>query len=336
MRRVTQPPARLLLAALLLVPAAARAQEPTPRPPCADAELRPPPPRRTVPAPKAPLVRHAARALPVGAPGGLTGDPPADAPPAEAPPARRGRALAGQVGLGVAVLPRYVGSDEYRVLPVPIVQLEYKGRLFLGGSQTSVGAGVGVHLLRAGGLTWDVGISGSETRPESRGRALAGMGKRDAATYASTSVAYRLGVVTATAGASVGLRREQGRYGSAAVAAEHAFGGRWLGGVTAGATAADADHMAFDFGVTPAQSAARRTLSAAGDPRLRGVDARAYAPRRGLKQVQGAAMLGYALTERTRALLFAQGTRLSAAAARSPIVRTRDAAVTGVALAYGF
>jgi outer membrane protein len=253
--------------------------------------------------------------------------------PPEPPSAPR---FAGQVGLGVAALPRYVGSDEYRVLPFPLVQLEYRGRLFVGGSPSSVGAGVGVHLLRAGGLAWDVGLSGSETRPERRGRALAGMGTRGAATYATTSVAYRLGEVTATAAASFGLERGQGRSGSAALAAEHAFGRRWLGGVTAGATVADADNMAFDFGVTPAQSAARRALAAAGDPRMRGLDARAYVPRRGLKQVQGGAMLAYALTGRTRALLFAQGTRLAADAARSPIVRTRDAAAAGAGLAYGF
>ena len=245
-------------------------------------------------------------------------------------------AFAGFVGLGVATLPRYAGSDEYRVLPLPIAQIEYKGRIYLGGSQTGVGAGLGVHLVRTRSLRWDVGFSGSESRPETRGDALAGMGRRRAASFASTGVTYRVGLAAATAGIAVGLGDGQGTIGTAAIASERQLSRRWIVGASTGITVADAENMAFDFGVTPGQSTTRRALAMAGDARLRGVDVRAYAPRASLKQVQGSTTLGYAVTARTRAVLLAQGTYLGREAARSPLTRARTGVTTGVALAYGF
>jgi outer membrane scaffolding protein for murein synthesis (MipA/OmpV family) len=247
-----------------------------------------------------------------------------------------GKSFAGFAGLGVATLPRYAGSDEYRVLPLPLAQIEYKGRVYLGGSQTGVGAGLGVHLVRTRSLRWDVGFSGSESRPEKRGDALAGMGKRGAASFASTGVTYRAGLVAATAGVAVGLGDDQGTMGTAGIAGERQLSRRWIVGASTGVTVADAENMAFDFGVTPGQSGTRRALATAGDARLRGIDVRAYAPRSGLKQVQGSTTLGYAVTARTRAVLLAQGTYLGREAARSPLTRARTGVTTGVALAYGF
>jgi outer membrane scaffolding protein for murein synthesis (MipA/OmpV family) len=94
--------------------------------------------------------------------------------------------------------------------------------------------------------------------------------------------------------------------------------------------------MAFDFGVTHRQSAARQALQEAGDPRLQGIDVGAYRPGAGLKETRGAVSLSYLTTERSRVVLFAQGTRLSAEAARSPLVRDRTGLVTGAAIGYGF
>jgi len=246
------------------------------------------------------------------------------------------KSFSGVIGAGVATLPRYVGSDEYRVLPIPVVQLEYKGRLFFGGSQSGVGAGLGAYVVRTSSFVWNVGYAGSESRPESRGDALAGMGKRAAGSFASTGISYQLGAVTANAGVALGLGKGQGSYGSVGLATERQLARRWVGGVSTGATFADAKNMAFDFGVTGEQSAARHALIAAGDPRLQGIDAGTYSPDAGLKEVHGAAQLAYLLTERTRVVAFAQGTHLSHEAASSPLVRERTGVVTGVAFAYGF
>jgi outer membrane protein len=261
------------------------------------------------------------------------------------PPARSGDAvtstaprqrLTGFAGVAVVALPRYAGSDEYRVRPVPIGQLEYKGRVYVGGSQTTLGPALGAYVVRTPSLTWDVSVSGAESRPESRGDALAGMGKRSGASFVTTGLAYRLGVVTATAGGALGLGKDEGSFGTLGLGTELPVAPRWVAGVSTGVTFADARSMAFDFGVTREQSAARRTLLAAGDPRLRGIDVAAYAPGAGLKDVRGGVSLAYLLTPRSRVVLFAQGSRLSDEAARSPLVRARTGAMTGAAIGWGF
>lgn len=263
------------------------------------------------------------------------GASPGTAAAQDAGPARPS-SLAGFVGVAAVALPRYTGSDETRVLVVPIGQVEYRGRLYLGGAQGATAPGIGAHVVRTASLTWDVGLAGAGTRPEHRGDALAGMGRRSAAWYATTGVAYRLAFVEATAGAAVGLGRDDGAYGTVGLGTELPFAGRWVLGVSTGATVADARHMAFDFGVTPGQSAARRALLAAGDARLQGVDVGAYAPAAGLRETRSAASLGYRLTERSRVVLFAQNSTLSRAATRSPLVRASGGTMTGVALGYGF
>ena len=245
-------------------------------------------------------------------------------------------ALSGVVGIGVVTLPRYTGSDESRVVPMPIVELEYRGRLFLGGSPDGVAPGLGVHLVRTSALTWDVGLAGSEARSEGRGDALAGMGKRSAAAFATTGVGYRLRFVQASAGLAAGLGEDAGSYGTLGLGSELPLARRWVGGMATGVTVADARNMAYEFGVTPEQSARRQALLDAGDPRLDGVDVGAYAPAGGVKHMRGSASLAYLLSPRSRVVLFAQGTRLSGEAARSPLVRARTSATTGLAIGWGF
>jgi MipA family protein len=242
----------------------------------------------------------------------------------------------GVVGIGAVTLPRYTGSDEYRVVAMPVVQLEYKGRYFLGGSQTDLGGGLGAYVVRRSSFTWQVAFDGSQSRPESRGDALAGMGKRAAAAFGSTGVSYRLGFLAAAAGVSIGLGDDEGSYSTVSLSAQRQFGTRWQGQLATGANFADRRHMAYEFGVTGDQSARRRALITAGDPRLHGADGSTYSPGAGLKDARVTASLAYAMTPRTRAMLFARGTRLSDEAGRSPLVRERNSVASGVALAYGF
>jgi MipA family protein len=255
---------------------------------------------------------------------------------AQEPTAPSARPVTGYVGVAVVTMPRYAGSDEYRVLPVPIGQLEYRGRVFLGGSQTTLGPAIGAYVVRTPSLTWDVGLSGAGSRPESRGDALAGMGSRSGASFATTGVAYRRGVVSASAGAAVGLGKDDGSLGTVTLGTELPVARRWTVAASTAATFADERHMAFDFGVSGAQAAARRELLAAGDTRLRGIDVDAYTPGAGLKETRNSASVAYLLTARSRVVLFAQSTTLAGEAARSPLVRKRTGAMTGVAYGWGF
>ena len=246
------------------------------------------------------------------------------------------RAFTGIVGVGAAAMPKYEGSDEYRAIPLPIIQVEYKGRLYLGGSQSSMAPGLGAHVVRTSAMTWDVGLTGEAPRAESYGDALAGMGKRSAAAFGSTGISYRLGMVMASAGAAVGLGTDQGAYGTIGLGTELPLSRRLVAGISTGASFANAENMAFEFGVTPEQSEVRRALQESGDPRLSGIDVATYAPSAGLKDVNASASLAWLLTPRSRVVLFAQGTRLSDEASRSPLVQSRNGTIAGLAIGYGF
>jgi outer membrane scaffolding protein for murein synthesis (MipA/OmpV family) len=252
---------------------------------------------------------------------------------AGAPPSRD---FTGSIGIGVATMPKYAGSDEYRVLPIPIAQLEYKGRVYFGGSQNSVSAGVGAYVIRTQSITWDVGLTGAPPRAESYGDALAGMGKRNIAGFGATGVSYRIGTVMANAGVAVGLGKDQGAYGNLGIGTERQLSRRWVAGVSTGVTIANATNMAFDYGVTREQSDRRRDLVERGDKRLDGIDLAAYTPKAGIKEAQGSASLSYVLTPRSRVVMFGQATRLSGEAARSPIALTHTGVVSGVAIGWGF
>jgi outer membrane scaffolding protein for murein synthesis (MipA/OmpV family) len=123
--------------------------------------------------------------------------------------------------------------------------------------------------------------------------------------------------------------------GTVNAATEHRMGNRWIAGVSTGATFANKDNMAFDFGINSVQSGRRQALIAAGDSRLSMGDGGMYAPKGGLKQAQASTSLGFLITGRTTAMAFASGTRLGREAANSPLTRKRNGVIAGLGIAYG-
>ena len=242
----------------------------------------------------------------------------------------------GNIGMSTAVMPTYLGSNRYIVRAFPILSLEYKNRAYLGGSVAGTGAGAGVYLVRNSAFSWATEISGAPERLESKGDGLAGMGKRGAATYAATSVSYNLGAITTGAAVAIGLGSDEGSTGSINASTKKVFGSRWIAGLSTGATFANSENMAYDFGVSPEQATRRQGLIDAGDSRLSLSDAGAHDPKAGLKQMQVSTSLGYLLSDRTTAMFFASGTRLGQQAADSPLTRQRNGVVAGMGIAYGF
>ena len=244
--------------------------------------------------------------------------------------------LHGAIGVGGVTAPRYMGAEDYRTRPFPYIQLQYGERAFAGVLPSGLGFGIGAHLHRGEAVGLQVALSQANARKERYGDALAGMGDQTASATAGVGMSIRQGVVTLSASAATGLDREVGSMGDVSIATSHAIGNRWTSGVSTGATLADRRNMQFDFGVSEEEAARRQALIDAGDTRLRAGDGAAYSPSAGLKQMSASASLGYAVTERTRLMVFAQGTRLSNEAARSSLVRDRDAVSGGMALVYGF
>ena len=62
------------------------------------------------------------------------------------------------IGIGTVAMPTYTGSNRYRVRPVPLLQLEFKERVYVGSSTGGVGGGMGVYLIRGSSLTWSTQV----------------------------------------------------------------------------------------------------------------------------------------------------------------------------------
>ncbi|HEU4951780.1 MAG TPA: MipA/OmpV family protein, partial [Holophagaceae bacterium] len=228
------------------------------------------------------------------------------APVEEARDAGGWRIQLGAMALG---LPRYPGSGDSRVVPLPVFSAEY-GRLFLGSSRVAVGLGGGVHAVRTEHWTWDLGLGLGEGRKEARADVLAGMGDRRASLFAGTGLRFHAGGFHAGLKVAEGLRDEAGGRASLTVGYGASLGGRWFGDLSAGAEAADAKGVAYDYGVTPDQAAARAALIASGDPRLRPGEDRAFTPGGGLERLALTGLLAFAADAHWRWFGLAQVTRL--------------------------
>src|SRR5829696_8127684 len=75
----------------------------------------------------------------------------------------------GAVGTGAVTAPKYAGSEEYRTLPIPYVQLNYKDRISAGVLPSGSGAGIGVKLKRTESVAWYASFSGTGGRREKWG-----------------------------------------------------------------------------------------------------------------------------------------------------------------------
>ena len=181
-----------------------------------------------------------------------------------------------------------------------------------------------------------VAVSQGLQRKETDGDALAGMGDRNGRTMAKEVMTVNAGMLSARANYGVGLKNEMGSTGAFAIEANMPLAKRSLASIGAGATIADSRNMQYEFGVSSSQPAERQALIDAGDARLREGDGTTYTPSAGLKQTMVSAGLGYGMTERTRLMLFAQGTRLSNEATASTVVRRRDGVTGGMAVVWGF
>ena len=246
------------------------------------------------------------------------------------------RPWSGMVGVGAVVAPRYTGGDEYRVRPIPFVQVEFRNRLFAGVLPSGSGVGLGSYLRRGEHFAWTAELAASNSRDERYGDALAGMGNRGGSANVASGLRLSKGILSAGANVALGLDSDEGSQGTFSLAANGMFAGRWMAGISTGATVADSRNMTYDFGITADQAGRRQALIDAGDARLRSGDGAAYSPRGGLKQVNAGASLGYAVSTRSRLVLFAQRARLSNEAAQSSIVRERESTTGGMVLMYGF
>lgn len=239
-------------------------------------------------------------------------------------------------GLMALVVPRYVGSDETRVVAFPNVSALWRDRLSLGVSRVALGIGADWRLARRGPWTWEVGLALEERRPERRAEGLAGMGDRDVSAWAGMGGGFRAAGWTGGIALSRGLKGGMGTRASLNLGREVRLGGGWAAGASWTALASDAVHQRYELGVDPLQAARRRALLAAGDPRLRPGEDRVFQPGAGLRELRLGVHVTRALPAGWTLSLLGFGSELQGVVRDSPLVRRPRAFGAGVSLMRRF
>lgn len=238
------------------------------------------------------------------------------------------------LGAGVIVAPTHAGSDEYRVLPIPIPMVTYRGRVFLGPTNGGIGGGIGARVVRTERLGIAAELGMVENRRSQSADVLAGTDDRDVLLSAGTSVSYRLGPLEATAGVQKGMNDRGGVSGNVGLGFTGMLGQRVIAGLSGTAIVADARQLRRTFGVTELEAERRAALIASGDVRLRDDEAAAYRPDGGLSQVGAGASLTYLLSQHWAVSAFGDASRLGPEARESPLVRRRAQFAGGMALVW--
>jgi outer membrane scaffolding protein for murein synthesis (MipA/OmpV family) len=153
------------------------------------------------------------------------------------------------VGAGAIYAPKFEGSDEFELVPIPMVSATF-GRLTVdpGGLSVDVLNSNGFKFLVKGG--YDMGGG----RDEDDSDHLKGLGDIDAGAVIGAQLSYELGPVELYASVDKTIGGSDGLLGEVGANVSHHYD-RFILSAGASATIADDNHMESYFGVTAAQSA---------------------------------------------------------------------------------
>lgn len=225
----------------------------------------------------------------------------------------------GTAGLAAIATYEYRGSDERRVLVVPVIDYQWANGWFAG-----VTNGIGFNFSNTPGVQYGFRVTADFGRDEGRADVLRGMGDIDPTGEAGAFLNYAL--------AGGWLLTSSVRYGSGndnkglvtdlGAGYSSRFASRWRLGAGTTITFTNAHYTQSHFGVTNAQSVT------SGYP--------AYAPGAGARDVRANLTLTYAIDQRASVTTVLSMSRLLGDAADSPLARKHDSTSAVVAFAYAF
>ena len=220
------------------------------------------------------------------------------------------------IGVGPAVAPRFEGSREYWVRPIPVFSLRYRDVLKVTNNDIDFTAFDKVLGEDAGKLEFGPTVNLDFGRNEDASHKLQGLGKVGISVELGAYAEYSLGPTTFRF--EVGQDAASGHKGALAEASAVTtlFGGERYGvGASAGLTWASANYLNSFFGVTALQSAA------SGLPQFHAGSS--------LKNADISLNANYALTPHWTLVASLGYERLLGDAAASPLVRLRGRADQG-------
>jgi MipA family protein len=238
-------------------------------------------------------------------------------------------------GAMVFTYPSYPGSDEYRVVPFPLVDARYRDRVYLGPSSTGIGFALGGYPIQSSRWKLAVELGGQDSRAADRADALAGMEGLDFVATAGVGLSYRTGALEGVVAVSQGLNDDAGLIQTTRLVYFRPVG-RVILGAAAGVALANGKQMRREFGITSAEAARRQALIDAGDGRLESGDGQAYTPDGGLRHLGLGVSLIYPFAARWSLVGIAGMEWLADEAANSPLVRQREQIAGGVGVGYRF
>lgn len=222
------------------------------------------------------------------------------------------------LGLGVAGVPTYDGSRNYRATPVPLASIRYRDFLFLGPG------GLGANLVHGGGLRFGPVIGYIGGRRQDDDPHLSGLGNIQPAVTAGAFASYRFGplVLGATVRQAV-THTAEGLQGNVRLGYRYMVIPNQLS-LMAGPELGfgNGRYERTYFGVTPGQSAS------SGLP--------VFTPHGGLKEAGFTLGLTYRWSEHVLLRSFGGVRELVGDTASSPIVESRLQGFAGIGAAYHF
>lgn len=223
------------------------------------------------------------------------------------------------IGVGVGYAPTYEGSDEYDVLPVPVVNVDYKDGLFF----ANVRNGIGSYLLRGEDYKVGASIGFAPGREEDEDKKnLTGMGDVEASATANLLAEYDFGIAQLSGRIITAVSGDYGTTAEVNLGSRYSFTSKITMSGSVGTTWADKEHMSNRFGVTAAQSAASGY--------------RQYDAESGIKSVGFSVGATYPLTDKWNVNLTHRGDKLLGDAADSPIVKNDFVPAVFLTTSYKF
>ncbi|WP_341487236.1 MipA/OmpV family protein [Pararhizobium sp. A13] len=152
------------------------------------------------------------------------------------------------VGAGAIYAPKFEGSDEFELVPIPMISATFGDRV------TIDPGGLTVDVLKSNGFKFLVKGGYGGGRDEDDSDHLRGLGDIDAGAVVGAQLSYELGPVEFYASVDKTIGGSDGLVGELGANVSHHYD-RFILSAGASATIADDNHMESYFGVTAAQSA---------------------------------------------------------------------------------
>lgn len=208
------------------------------------------------------------------------------------------------VGGGTGYAPVYDGSDKYKAIPIPVLDIDYRDELLF----VNVRNGIGSYLIRGEDYKIGAALGYAPGRKEDDDKNnLRGMGDVDASATVSLLGEYNFGFVNASGKVTTAISGDYGTTATFNLGSRRPVIKNIVLSASIGTTWADEQHMSSRFGITAGQA----TRSGYGQ----------YDAKSGFKSVGFSVGATYLLTEQWNANLTFRGEKLLGDAADSPIVK---------------